>query len=171
MTNHPVASLFLAAAASFASTAFAAGSAASQLSGAASAVDWRQVAPSQVAPSRTQAATEVLIARRNGTLRRAGESDEANVPTSAMSTLSRQQVKLETVQAALSRKLIPAGEGVGPMASATYGPGKSRIQVKEETRAARMNGTLIPAGEAVEGTQHLVSRSDLHRAAQASNVR
>lgn len=151
MTHYAIATVLVAAAASFASSAFAGGSTVSHFVAGASANGAREATAAQVAPRVTQAAAEFLIARRNGTLRPAGEADQANLSVPELSTTNRQQVKRETVQASLSRTLIPAGEGVDPIAAAKYGEERTRVQVKDETRVALRNGMLAPAGRPPEG--------------------
>lgn len=65
------------------------------------------------------------------------------------SSLTRQQVALETLMARRNGTLQPAGEAVVPAFRSLAVSRLSRADVMRDTDSARANGQLRPAGEAV----------------------
>ena len=68
-------------------------------------------------------------------------------PSCGTSTLSRGDVRYETVQARARREMVPAGQG--PSFAVPAGTQLARAEVRESVRQANMNGELMRAGEGV----------------------
>ena len=106
---------------------------------------------------------EVLQARADGTLARPGEALQAfPVATTSASTLSRRQVRDDTLVARALGQLVPAGQG-GSVFVAPVGMPMARADVREGVRQANLSGELARAGEAM-GPVDRASRAHMSRA-------
>lgn len=111
----------------------------------AAAASGALAAGSAGSPSRISVRTEVLQARIDRTLQPAGEATQPFTVTTAESTLTRRQVRDETMQARARHELIAAGQG--PTFAVPTGTQMARADVRESVRQANLNGELIPAGQ------------------------
>lgn len=164
MSNRTLTSFILAAAAVSSPIAFAAQSTSSPSNWAGQPAGAREGNL-----TRSQVVQETLLARRNGTLRSAGQNVEPAFAVPSGSTLSREDVMRETKSARSSGQLWPAGEAVLPVFAQVSGSSRTREQVKQETISARMNGTLVPAGEATEGQRQAQARRQAQTQIAAKN--
>ena len=112
---------------------------------------------------RAEVKRQVLQARADGQLARAGEAMQSYpFAVAAESTMSRQQVREETRIARSLGELIPAGQG-GSAFVAPVGMPMARADVKDSVRQANLNGELARAGEAMgpAGTRAHMSRAEI----------
>ena len=98
---------------------------------------------------RAEVRRQVLQARADGELIRAGEAMQAFplASTAGASTVSRQHVREETLVARSLGQLVPAGQA-GTAFVAPVGMPMARADVREGVRQANLNGELARAGEA-----------------------
>ena len=110
------------------------------------AAAWAPTAHADSGFTRSEVKAQVLQARAQGALRRAGEAVEPFSAITSGPARSRDEVRAEVLQARANGELIPAGEAVAPFETPTRSI-LARSTVKDEYRMARMRGELIPDGE------------------------
>lgn len=103
----------------------------------------------------------VVQARANGELQPAGEAAHRFTLATTPSTLSRRQVRDDTLLARALGQLTPAGQGVGQVVPTTSQ--FARADIRDGVREANLNGELARAGEAMSPLEYQ-ARARLSRA-------
>jgi hypothetical protein len=111
--------------------------------------------------SRADMKALVVQARANGELQPAGEAAHRFDRATGTSTLSRRQVRDDTLVARALGQLVPAGQGVGQVVPT--GSQFARADVRDAVRQANLHGELARAGEAT-GPAGQATRAHLSRA-------
>ena len=113
--------------------------------------------------SRAEVKRQVLQARADGELARAGEAMRSfPLAATSGSTLSRQRVREDTLVARALGQLVPAGQG-GSAFVMPVGMPMARADVRDGVRQANLNGQLARAGEAMGPADH-APRAHMSRA-------